>query len=225
MLLVAVARPRSGLDGEVGCWPLDETIPAECTSKNRPAGTPVLSTVAVPKPVYRDLLLNQLLPAIKRQWVRANGDVNGTIYVQQDNARPHISVDDAEFVQAAAYGGWKIQLMCQPPQSPDLNVLDLGFFNSIQALQQQMECRSIEELVCAVDESFKALPHATLEKTFQTWKRIMRVVASIKGDNKYKMPRSVSTEDDVIALEMMNLRLEEEDRMNEIADLVSILTV
>jgi hypothetical protein len=27
--------------------------------------------------------------------------------------------------------GWNLKLKCQPPDSPDLNVLDLGFFNVI----------------------------------------------------------------------------------------------
>ncbi|ETV94917.1 hypothetical protein H310_11563 [Aphanomyces invadans] len=96
-----------------------------------------------------------VLPAIKRQCVCANDDTDGTIYVQHDNARLHISVDDAGFAAAAASGGWKIKLTCQPPQSPDLNILDLGFFNSVQSLQQQMECRSMAELIHAVDDSFK----------------------------------------------------------------------
>ncbi|KAF0750291.1 hypothetical protein AaE_006765, partial [Aphanomyces astaci] len=146
MFLVAVARPRPGWDGKVGCWPLVETTLAARRSVNRPAGTPVLSSVTVTKQVYRDMLVRNVLPALQAKWIRAGDVANDRIFIQQDNARPHIAVDDALFVQAATEGGWNIKLMCQPPQSPDLNVLDLGFFNSIQSLQQQMECRSMEDL-------------------------------------------------------------------------------
>lgn len=47
--------------------------------------------------------------------------------------------------------------MCQPPNSPDLNVLDLGFFSSIQALQHRESPNSIDELVTAVISLFKNL--------------------------------------------------------------------
>jgi hypothetical protein len=43
----------------------------------------------------------------------------------------HIAVDDLEFCRVAQKDGW--DLMCQPPNSPDLNVLDLGFFTTLQA--------------------------------------------------------------------------------------------
>ena len=36
-------------------------------------------------------------------------------------------------------GVWNIKLLFQPPQSPDLNVLDLGFFNLIEAVGTAFE--------------------------------------------------------------------------------------
>ena len=50
-----------------------------------------------------------------------------------------------------------IQLTCQPANSPDLNVLDLGFFNSIQSLQHQSAPRTIDELITVVQDSFQQL--------------------------------------------------------------------
>ena len=44
----------------------------------------------------------------------------------------HIAVDDLDFCRAAQADGWDIRLMCQPPNSPDLNILDLGFFAARQ---------------------------------------------------------------------------------------------
>jgi hypothetical protein len=40
----------------------------------------------------------------------------------------HIPVDDPKFVAATQADGWDIRLTCQPPNSPNLNILDLGFF-------------------------------------------------------------------------------------------------
>lgn len=71
-------------------------------------------------------MINFLLPAIRARWLAAERGM--PIYIQQDNAKTHIPVDDPEFVAAAQAEGWDIRLTLQPPNSPDLNILDLGFF-------------------------------------------------------------------------------------------------
>lgn len=45
-----------------------------------------------------------------------------------------------------------MRLVCQPANLPDFNVLDLGFFNSIQSIQYKTSSKTTEELVAAVDE-------------------------------------------------------------------------
>ncbi|KAF0742544.1 hypothetical protein Ae201684_002635 [Aphanomyces euteiches] len=194
------------------------------SSINRPTGTSVLSTIVVTKNVYREYLLSKVLPAIKSMWISEHGQDNGTIFIQQDNARPHVSVDDAMFAARAKELDLNVRLINQPAQSPDLNVLDLGFFNSIQ-LQQQMECRTMEDLICAVQEAFTQLPAMTLEKTFRTWRRVMLACVECHGDNTFKIPRSKKDEDYTAALELMNLRLEEEDRLNEVYDLMNAFSL
>ena len=77
-------------------------------------------------------MVNKLLPAIKALWPAS--ERGHIIYIQQDNAKTHISVNDSVFCAAAQADGWDIRLTCQPPNSPDLNILDLGFFAALQAL-------------------------------------------------------------------------------------------
>ena len=48
--------------------------------------------------------------------------------------------------------------MCQPPNSRDLNILDLGFFSAIQSLQHKACPKTIEDLVAVVEESFEIYP-------------------------------------------------------------------
>lgn len=48
--------------------------------------------------------------------------------------------------------------MCQPPKSPDLNILDLGFFSAIQSLQHRTCPNGIEDIVHAVEDSFDEFP-------------------------------------------------------------------
>ncbi|KAG9399726.1 hypothetical protein AC1031_011604 [Aphanomyces cochlioides] len=105
-----------------------------------------------------------------------------------------------------------------------LHCLDLCFFNSIQALQQRMECRFIEELVNALQTSFEALELTKLEKTFMTLHRAMKAIIECKGDNTFKIPRSKKTEEEMAAFEVMNARIEEEDGMDLVAIMFSGLT-
>jgi hypothetical protein len=54
--------------------------------------------------------------------------------VQQDNAGPHVKDDNADIMESGQEGGWDIQMVSQPPRLPDLNVLDLVLFYSLQSL-------------------------------------------------------------------------------------------
>lgn len=71
-------------------------------------------------------------------------------------------------INDAGMQGWKIVVRRQPPKSPDLNILDLGFFNAIQALQYQTQANSVDTLVTAVENAFNEMKVKTLEKCFLT---------------------------------------------------------
>mmetsp|Transcript_7429 Transcript_7429/g.9585 ORF Transcript_7429/g.9585 Transcript_7429/m.9585 type:complete len:159 (+) Transcript_7429:444-920(+) len=112
-------------------------------SRNRPAGTPVTKPIpSVNAEVYRSFLIEKVLPAINHKWP-LNDRLN-PIKIQQDNAKPHIAPTDESFVNAAQALNLNVELICQPPNSPDLNVLDLGFFHSIQSLQHtESPCKQL----------------------------------------------------------------------------------
>ncbi|XP_074299712.1 uncharacterized protein LOC141630865 [Silene latifolia] len=141
MFMCAVARPQYGsngevvFDGKIGIWPFVCQVPAQRNSKNRVAGTLETKCIeSINKHVTREMIINQVLPAIKSKWP---SNLSKRIIIQQDNARPHFSNDDPEFKKHATADGWQIELAYQTSNSPDLNVLDLGFFRSIQSLQQK----------------------------------------------------------------------------------------
>jgi hypothetical protein len=119
---------------------------------------------SVTKEVSRDFLVNKVLPALKEKWSAEEGGM--PIFIQQDNARTHIAVDDPSFVQAAQADGWDIRLTCQPPNSPDLNVLDLGFFAAIQALFEKGTPNNIKDIVVKVNEAYQKLPSGQMESNF-----------------------------------------------------------
>jgi len=188
MFLAAVAKPRwlddeqRWFDGKLGLWPFLEMVPAQRSSKNRPRGTPVPTAVSVTATTFMAMLNDKLRPAIEAKWPRRQCP---RVQVQQDNAPAH-----------GAPGHWfsapglSVELVCQPAQSPDLNVLDLGYFTAIQALQQQKKTQSPQELVSAVEMSFLELRRETLENVFYTWAACMEQVLLHAGGNDYKISHS-----------------------------------
>ncbi|KAF7833179.1 mariner transposase [Senna tora] len=63
-----------------------------------------------------------------------------------------------KFCRVASKDGFDIRLMCQPPNSPDMNVLDLGFFSAIQSLQYKESPKTIDELIGVVVKAFEDYP-------------------------------------------------------------------
>ena len=160
MFLAAVARPRWDtnrnlwFDGKIGMWPFTEVVLAQRCSANRPAGTLITKPINVTTVGYRHFLIDKLLPAIKATCL-ANSTM--PIKIQQDNACPHIGPHDIKFMAAAERLELNIKLICQPPNSPDLNVLDLGYFTAIQGLQYEEAPSNIDELIDVVQSSFNKL--------------------------------------------------------------------
>ena len=105
MFLCVIARPRFDedgnctFDGKIGMFPFATEKPAERRSDNRPRGTMETKPVSVTRQVSREFLIEKVLPAIKEKWPLE--DRWNPIYIQQDNAKTHVSPDDPEFLEAA----------------------------------------------------------------------------------------------------------------------------
>ena len=78
--------------------------------------------------------------------------------------------------------------MCQPANSLDLNVLDLGFFSVIQSVQHKESPKTVEELVNAVVKAFKSFPIAKSNHIFLTLQLCMIEIMKVKGSHEYKIP-------------------------------------
>ncbi|KAM3205576.1 hypothetical protein P3L10_028986 [Capsicum annuum] len=127
MFMAAVARPRfdeNGIElfsGKIGIFPFVVKEPAKRNSKNQTVGTMETKPIqSVTKDITRACLIEKVLPPIRAKWPAS--DSNNPIFLQQDNARPHIGNNDLEFIEAAQQDGFDIRLCFQPSNSPDLNV-------------------------------------------------------------------------------------------------------
>jgi hypothetical protein len=129
-------------DGKIGIRSIGNWAPAQRTSINRPAGTPVWQNENITKEKYRELLLEIVFPAIVTKWPRGGwGRANVIIRVQQDGAPSHI-VDphDPALLQGLQQVGIenKVLLYSQPSNSPDTNINDLGFFRALHSEHYKM---------------------------------------------------------------------------------------
>ncbi|CAM9818409.1 unnamed protein product, partial [Discosporangium mesarthrocarpum] len=85
---------------------------------------------------------DKVVPAMK---ARMPGASTSTIWVQQGGAKPHTRYGVLTAIEAAA--GENFILETQPPNSPDLHILDLGFSHSIQLLKDGFLVTNVRELV------------------------------------------------------------------------------
>ena len=127
-----------------------------------------------------------MIPAIKRDWPRARR--GETIWAQHDNAPSNNLNEDPDINREGTADGWGIKFINQPPNSPDLNILDLGFFNSIQSLQDRTTPRAIGDLIAEVNTAFNAQGPEKLGAVWTTIQSILQEIMLAKGDNNFKLP-------------------------------------
>ena len=80
-----------------------------------------------------------------------------SIFVQQDSVKNHIHEDDKEFNNALMEQDIDAKLYMQTPNSPDVNLLDLGFFRAIQSFNNASP-KNEEELIQSVTEPYENYP-------------------------------------------------------------------
>ncbi|XP_042056188.1 uncharacterized protein LOC121800747 [Salvia splendens] len=95
-------------DGKIGIFPFTKQVAAQRSSKNRPASTIETNPIeSITKIVIKDCLITKIIPAIMAKWPDG---ASKYIKIQQDNAKPHISNDDPDFIQAANQNGFSMSL-------------------------------------------------------------------------------------------------------------------
>lgn len=193
MFLSAMARPRYDAQGncvfdeKIGVCAYVDWVQAQKKSANRKKGEwEIKPCMDVDRAKSREYLCNFVLPAIKAKWPA--WDRNNTIYIQQDNARTHIQPDDPVFLTEAARGGWDIRMVYQPPNSPDTNILDLGWFASIQSMFAKKMPKTLAEILAKVNQSLAEYPHEKLNRIFLSHQACMRENIRKKGTIHYDVP-------------------------------------
>jgi hypothetical protein len=198
MFLAAIAKPRYNADGEctfdgkIGMWPFIERVAAQRNSSNRPAGTIETKCVTVTKQVYREYMIEKVIPAIKEKWPNQQELKDGLI-VQQDGAKTHHRDEDPAWAAAARndsrVGGCCITLSTQPANSPDTNLCDLSFFRALQSNQwNHGYAATVDGLIEQVLTAFEEFDPRSLEFGFLTHQCCLNKILESRGRNTYKIP-------------------------------------
>ena len=176
---------NSWWDGKLGIRPIGDWEPVQWGSRNRPKGTLVWKNKTVTKVVYRDLLINKLIPAILDKWPRRDR-MSRTIYIQQDGAKNHIHEDDKEFNNTLMEEEIDAKLYTQTPNSPDMNLLDLGFFRAFQSFKDASP-KNKAELIQSVQDAYENYPWHKLNQTWLTLQSCFNQIILHHGDNDYSI--------------------------------------
>ena len=78
------------------------------------------------KDVNQDILISMLIPAIVEKWP-SRDRMSRRLFIQQDTAKNLIHEDDMEFNNGLMEQNIDAVLYMQAVNSPDVNLLDLGF--------------------------------------------------------------------------------------------------
>ena len=79
------------------------------------------------------------------------------IFIQQDGAKSHIHEDDEEFNNALMEQDIDAKLYMRTLNSPDINLLDLGFSRAIKSFNDALP-KNNEELIQLVTEAYDNYP-------------------------------------------------------------------
>jgi hypothetical protein len=78
--------------------------------------------------------------------------------------------------------------MYRPPNSPNCNVLDLGFFAALQAAFHKEFPNNIDDIVTKVNKAYDDYPPDRANRVFLTLQSCLREILHDKEGQHYKIP-------------------------------------
>jgi hypothetical protein len=130
--------------------------------------------------VYLDYFLNKVLPPIQEKFPCDDQPLGVYVGLQHDNVPVHCNA--SEPLAASNPLGWKFEIEDQPANSPDTNILDFGFFASIQSLQCQYKPASIiGRLLDNVERAWEEYDPVLLDCVIITHKTCLNEILAYHG--------------------------------------------
>lgn len=155
--------------------------------------TDVMESVVVNAAEYRNVMLrkNGVFDAMRTKmwWFRRGSgqpEAGKTLYYQHDGAKAHTAkINQQHWSRHGAKAGFKIEVVTQPAQSPDLNCNDLAFFASLQTDTDLVTKKNVHDLVTAVERCWNDYPFERMESVWRILFASFKGILSCGGENKY----------------------------------------
>ena len=200
MFLAAVGEPTEYFDGAVGIWPVEKLHTPGRASKAHPRVDgrliPYLKSCTMDGEIFTSMIKTLYIPKMIEIGLAALQSkppgTNLVIWSQVDNAGGHklkTTMTDINLAGASAHPRIRIHFHAQPPNSPDLNVLDLGAWNSLQKtvpalIYEHQGDDNEKRIINAVKESFQRWNSREIcTSLFRTLKIFMAETIRSGGNN------------------------------------------
>lgn len=141
---------------------------------------------SVTKETYKKLFLNFVIPAMGENFPSSLSQKN---IVYHSSASPHNIAYDGEILMACDDCP-TIDITLQPANSPDFNVLDLGFFSLIYSFPDHLNARKIDVLVSALSEDFHETIYMILDRVQFSLQMCLQEVMKDVERNGYRISHS-----------------------------------
>jgi hypothetical protein len=132
--------------------------------------------------------------------------------LQMDGAKPHVGNDNIQLLnERGAQGGFSIQCMLQPPNSPDLNKNDMSFNNSLACQASKIanvRNNSYEDIVYNVVRAFDDYPVDSIYHAYAETFAVYREILKHCGGNDFKMPHGEIRKNESHGLEIVDYYVE-----------------
>ena len=127
-----------------------------------------------------------------KKWPRGDwARPNCIIRVQQDGAKSHIQPDDPLLLQGLQDLEIedKVLIYTQPPNLPDVNINDLGFFRALQSLYyNKYTPENTQQILAAVEQAYDIFETTRINRIWLTLMSCLNKIIEHGGDNDYKIP-------------------------------------
>lgn len=191
MFLTALARPdpEHHFDGKIGIWRVQKEKICTKTNRFHRRGDVYFKDSTMDGELYKDFM-QKIFAAVKQKmpWLKGK-----EVIVQQDGAPAHTTTENLRhFDQEGKKDGWKIKVITQPAQSPDLNINDLAFFRSLKCRVERLKNsrQTLDSLYNSVELAWIQYDSDTLQRIWGVQYACYREILRRKGDNDYKTPHT-----------------------------------
>jgi hypothetical protein len=157
----------------------------------------MIINVSVDSAMFPMMIIDDLIPAIQALWPSSEwSDPSFKIIVQHDGAGAHpkswkesvIQSTLKDLEQNGNFTPGKITFEAQPPNSPDINICDLGLFNAVQSAYCPSAPKNHIEIINMVQKTYNEYPHSKIDRIFVTLMSIYNSIIEHYGDNFLKVP-------------------------------------